>query len=208
MKSSRFEESREYKFGDCAQRDWAQELARRGRLVLPVYGLDGNSPATKAPVILRRGGGWLVAPDLLVMGNNGKPAVWNEVKAKGIPTWRIYPPGPRWEHGFDFSLVSEYGVIEADSGMEVWIVVFEQASPLDANVRSPLEGPPVWLMIPLRRAIACGDRRSDWPGGKKSPRDRGRRGKGGLLWARTEMQIRDLKIACNQKTKDGGDNGE
>ena len=181
--ATKFEDSREWLMGDAVQKQWARTVAESGAVVLPIYGMDDVDSRTKAPVLFL-GTELLVAPDLLVM----KPGLtrWHEVKAKSIPTWRRFRPGPRWEHGIDYSLLEEYKQVQSRSGAAVWIVVHEELSPLDADTESQLAPSPEWLVIKLDTAVRVGDRRPDWPGGKKSS-NHGRRGQGGWLWARSEM---------------------
>ena len=190
--SDTFYETREWKIGDSAQQRWARIVANGGSVVLPTYGMDEVDAATKAPVLFTCDG-LLVAPDLLVMSHG--QSKWNEVKAKSQPTWRRFSPGPRWEHGCDYSLRLEYERVRDKSGSEVFIVVNEIVSPVDPNADSELMQSDEWLVISLSKAIETGDRRSDWPGGKKNPQRRGRKGMGGWFWARSAMD-RVERIEC------------
>lgn len=185
----KFEETREWIMGDSAQKAWARRVAASGKVVLPTYGMDNVDPATKAPVLFTRNG-LRVAPDMLVMWatDDGAESRWHEVKAKAQPTWRKFRPGPRWEHGIDFALLEEYTQVQGETGSGVWLVVFEEHSPGDPHKSSQLCGPPAWLAITLDDAKQKGELRPDWPGGKLRPRDRGRHGQGGWLWARNDMQ--------------------
>jgi len=185
MITDAFRTTPEWILGDASQRSYAKTLADAGRIVLPVYDFENNTPESKAPLLLIKGG-ILVVPDLLVMG--AKPTCWNEVKAKSVPTWRRCPPGPRWEHGIDFALSTEYAKVEEASGYVVFIVIHELTSPLSANQEGPLSGPPCLLYIALQTAIEMGDRRKDWPGGAAQPNRRGRNREGGLLWDRSAMK--------------------
>jgi hypothetical protein len=180
-----FYETTAWKLGDSAQKQWARILAGKGRVVLPTYGMVEQDAESKAPMLFAMGG-LLIAPDMLVMRPNFR-SVWNEVKAKTSPSWRRIPPGPRWEHGCDWSLVLEYEKVQSQTGCHVWIVVQEVSSPRNPHDYTPLDGPLVWLGIALSTAMEVGDRRKDWPGGKCDPSRRGRRGMGGLLWDRAEM---------------------
>lgn len=180
-----FYQSREWLLGDGAQKRWARFVASRGNIVLPTYAMsDEDSSRTKAPVLYAPDGGLLVAPDALVL-RNGRGPRWHEVKAKGAPTWRWTQR--RWEHGCDWSLVCEYRQVQRQTGSPVFIVVHEELTPEDPARESPLVPADFWLIIPLAKALVRGQRRPTWPGGCKRPRDRGRRGMGGLLWARDEM---------------------
>jgi len=181
--SPEFCDSREWKIGDSAQKLWARIVAGKGAVVLPTYDMVETDTASKAPMLFTNDG-LLVAPDLLVM-SRGKPPKWNEVKAKAKPGW--YRIKHRWEHGFDYSLVREYQQVQNLSGAPVYIVVNELASPLDNNNESPLTGPEMWFAISLSNAMTKGERRPTWPGGRRRPNDRGRRGEGGWLWARNDM---------------------
>jgi len=171
-----FTETREYKFGDSAQREWAATCVDLyGGIVLPIYDYTEIAPEDKAPTVMC-GGGDLIAPDLLFSAI-GRPAVFLEVKAKTEATWRRRPPGPRWEHGIDYSCATEYREIQDLSGIKVFLVLREM--------------PSLWLLISLDLAFEIGDRRTDWPGGKAEPNRRGRRGLGGLLWPRSAMRWLD-----------------
>lgn len=178
--------SREWKQGDTAQRAWADELANRGNCVLPAYAFDDVVRETKAPVMLIPEG-LLVTPDVLCMSaENG--TTWHEVKSKSVPTWRRLPPGPRWEHGFDYDLLSEYADVQKRTGHAVWIVVCEERRPENPEADSPLILSGLWLVASLSVVLDEGDHRPDWPGGSKEPHRRGRNGRGGWLWARSIMR--------------------
>ena len=179
-----FYDTREWKIGDNAQRRWAYFVSSQGGIAVPIYGFEGNTSDTKAPMLISRNT-LLVAPDLLVL--RGDVRKWNEVKAKASPTWRYAPPGPRWEHGFDWALLEEYRAVSRESGCPVFIVVHELRSPLDASRGSPLSGAERFLAIDLEHAARIGQHRPDWPGGTKLPHERGRNGQGGLLWPRSAM---------------------
>jgi len=179
---SEFHETREWKIGDSAQKKWARMMAKRGHVVLPTYGMVEQDAKCKAPLIFVDTTA-LVAPDMLLMA---RMVQWHEVKAKAVATWRRYPPGPRWEHGIDFSLLEEYQTVAKKSESPVILVIHEEKSPLDDNEESPIDGPPKWLFISLADVFTYGDHRKDWPGGKFKA-DRGRRGKGGWLWPRNKM---------------------
>jgi hypothetical protein len=191
----KFEEKPEWIMGDTAQKRWAQIVARSGKVVLPTYGMKDVAASSKAPLLFTRNG-LRVAPDMLLMQVvDGKSiSRWHEVKAKGKPTWRRCHPGPRWEHGIDFALLKEYLQVQLETGAGVWLVVFEENSPRDAAIESPLDGPAQWLAITLNDAHRVGDLRIDWPGGKFNPRRRGKRGEGGWLWDRA-----DMTLCCNRK---------
>jgi hypothetical protein len=182
-----FCETREWKMGDGAQKRWAEAQARRGRIVLPVYGFEDNVPETKAPMLIANDG-LLVAPDLLLMGGS-KGVQWNEVKAKAAPTWRRLAPGPRWEHGCDYSLLIGYEEVQERSAAQVFIVLNETMTPMDLQRESQLVTADIWLYIPLDDAKDFGQHRPDWPGGKQQPKRRGRRGMGGWLWPRDAMKL-------------------
>lgn len=186
--TDKFYESREWIMGDSAQKQWARRVASTGKVVLPTYGMDDVDSSTKAPVLFCDEG-LIVAPDMLVMSRNGDSR-WHEVKAKAVPTWRRFRPGPRWEHGIDFSLLGEYQDVERQTGSAVWFVVREESSPGDPARESKLDGPPLWLAITLQDAVRHGERRPEWPGGKSNPSRRGRHGEGGWLWPRAAMSIR------------------
>lgn len=181
---SDFYSTPEWKLGDAAQQRYAREKAAQGVNILPTYGMVAVDAATKAPVLFYKKG-ILIVPDLCLI-QSGK-CQFHEIKAKSQPTWRRISPGPRWEHGCDYSLAEEYKRVVSETGAPVFIIVNEVASPLDPNRDSLLIPSDVWLLISLSRILDIGDRRRDWPGGKKRPNVRGRRGMGGLLWAGNEM---------------------
>lgn len=180
----RFEDSPKYRMGDASQTRWCRHLAATGMCAMPAYGATGNTAVTKAPALYTVTG-TVVLPDVLVLSPGHKS--WHEVKAKTDPTWRRLPPGPRWEHGIDLALVPHYTECEERTGIPVWIVVHEINSPADPGQDSPLTGPEIWLGITLRTAVASGQARATWPGGAARPQERGRDGKGGWLWARSQM---------------------
>lgn len=180
-----FRQTREWIMGDTVQKDYARKIAAAGGyVVLPTYGMDDVSSATKAPVLFVADG-LLIAPDILLCST--KKNMWQDVKAKSVPSW--YRKKQRWEHGFDYSCAEEYMAVQVASGIGVGIVIHEASSPLDPDCESPLSGPPQFRFITLDDAMLMGDHRLDWPGGKSNPRRRGRRGKGGLLWDRGSMQV-------------------
>ena len=181
-----FEETKEWLMGDKSQQRWAHIVADRGGVVLPTYGMQEVDATTKAPVLFHKDG-ILVVPDLLVMSKKNPPR-WHEVKAKTCPTWRRFYPGPRWEHGIDYSLMKEYQEVERISGSKVVIVVHESASPVNpkeimVSEQDDLKGEEKWLWMSLDKCRAVGQARPKWPGGNR----RSRRNEGGWLWARAEM---------------------
>ncbi len=180
--------SPEWKMGDDAQRAYAKVAAADGWMVVPMYAAEGNVRETQAPMLLSGDARdpMAVSPDLLLMRST-RPSEWNDVKAKKVPTWRRAYPGPRWEHGCDRAVLEEYKRVQDETGVQFKIIVRELHSPIDGHRESPLTGPPCWLSITLGLAFAIGDIRDDWPGGRSQPTRRGRRGMGGILWARTAM---------------------
>jgi hypothetical protein len=174
----------EWAMGDASQKQWALRMAKRGYCVLPVYDLEDQDHSTKAPMLFDIHG-VLVSPDVLLLKLDKK--WWHDVKAKSVPTWRRIPPGPRWEHGCDMANAEQYLKVQDATGIPMYIIVHEQRSPKDETQDSALIPKEQWLAIHITRAFAVGDLRSDWPGGKRQPNRRGRCGKGGLLWARSEM---------------------
>lgn len=177
--TSAFYSSREWLLGDGAQRQWAERMARGGNVVLPTYCMSDDKAQTKAPMLLT-GDKLLVAPDMLIMGNEKVPR-WHEVKAKAKPSW--FRKHRRWEHGCDYSLLLDYREVQRKTGSAVAIIVHEVASPTDPFTDSPLKVSSVWLGIWLSRAFEVGEERPLWPRGFGSAR----RGLGGWLWARNEM---------------------
>ena len=177
--------SREWLLGDAAQKRWARILAGRGNAALPVYGMDEVDDRTKAPILFVRDG-LLVVPDVLCL-NPARGNTWHEVKAKRVPGW--YRNRQRWEHGADYSLVREYEEVQRATGLPVWLIVFEERSPVDPLADSALQDGGVFLGIRLVDAIATGEHRPTWPGGTAEPHNRGRRGAGGLLWPRAAMVL-------------------
>ncbi len=178
-----FTDSAEWKMGDSSQKDYAMLIAKRGFVVMPVYDMNDAIQATKAPVLFSDTG-LLVAPDVLLM--SAKSQVWQDVKAKSKPTWRRIEA--RWEHGCDYALAVEYQKVQKMTGIPAGIVVHESKSPLDETMESYICGPPAWLYITINDAFKLGTHRTDWPGGKDDPSRRGKKGMGGLLWARSEMK--------------------
>jgi hypothetical protein len=182
-----FKQSPEWLMGAKQQERWARFVAARGGVVLPTYGMQEVDSSTKAPVLFHRDG-LLVVPDLLVL-SRVKPSCWHEVKAKSTASWRRMPPGPRWEHGIDFSLLKEYSKVENLSGLMAIIVVHELSSPANLSRESQLTGQEAWLWMTLAECVKNGQRRPKWPGNGKHSR----KGLGGWLWARSEMH--EIKVA-------------
>ena len=176
-------QSREWLFGDEAQQRWARILAERGNAVLPTYGMIGNGERTKAPLLFVEGG-VLVCPDALCLSPKAGNQ-WHEVKAKSQPSFSRNRR--RWEHGADWMLAKEYEEVERQSGTPVWLIVYEERSPVDPGRESAVAVSGKWLGIRLTDAMRLGERRPLWPGGKGDPRNRGRDGMGGLLWPRSPM---------------------
>ena len=160
--------------GDSAQKAWARVLAKRGNPSLPIYAMSDESAGTKAPILFTQEG-LLVTPDVLCLGERQS---WHEVKAKAVPAW--FRIRGRWEHGFDYDLVGEYRRVQDVTSIEVWIVVYEESSPADATRDGALEKSGVFLVLSLNDALAAGEHRPHWPGGRGTGRY-GRRGKGGWL---------------------------
>ena len=181
---TRFEDSAEYRFGDVAQCAWARRVVAGGGSVLPIYGMKDVAAETKAPVLFSPAG-LKVVPDVLVM--RAGTIRWNEVKAKAVPSWRY--THQRWEHGIDYALLTEYAEVEQYTGVPVYLVVFEQRSPADLSTDSVLSGPSLWRWLSLREVRRVGERRHEWPGGKKNPNRRGKRGQGGWLWPVSAMHV-------------------
>ena len=210
--TDKFYLTEEWLRGDNAQKQWAAFVAQPGRLVLPAYGFSGIDGESKAPLLLTADG-LRVSPDMLVLALS-EPSRWHEVKAKARPTWRRNPPGPRWEHGFDYSLKAEYAMVEKKSGSPVFIIVQEERSPLHPDGPEPgacqswttedwcrfehddLQGEQMWLSIRLTQVENLGCHRADWPGGKKEPHRRGRNGQGGWLWPRSAMRCVHVAELC------------
>jgi hypothetical protein len=181
----KFEETPEYQFGDTAQRKWGEHLRELGRSVMPAYAFKEMTAETKSPVLLIPQG-LLVTPDLLSFSIDKGPS-WHEVKAKSVPTW--HRNSGRWEHGFDFSLLSEYERVRDITHLPIFIVVNERAGPMNPLLDSELLPADNWLWLSLGAIKALGEHRPDWPGGKSQPNRRGRHGKGGWLWPRIGMSI-------------------
>lgn len=185
-------QGREWALGDMAQQRWARILARRGNAALPVYGMDEVDARTKAPVLFALAG-LLVVPDVLCL-HPTRGNTWHEVKAKSIPGF--YRKLQRWEHGTDWSLVAEYQDVQRATGVPVWLIVFEERSPVDDERESPLVPSGLYLGLSLSEAVAAGEHRPTWPGGQAAPSNRGRRGEGGLLWPRSIMRRLPTKRPC------------
>ena len=149
-----------------ASKVFARILAARGNAVQPV---SGDHP---------------VDPGVLAL-NPTHGEAWYQVKAKSAPSYlrRL----ARWEHGVDVALIEEYEAIERDTGAPVWLVIHEARSPSDPTLESVLVKSGAYLGIRLANALLLGERRPEWPGGTGDPRNRGRDGRGGLLWPRSAM---------------------
>jgi hypothetical protein len=182
----RFEERPEYVMGQQSEELFARKMQVRGWAVLPTCDLTSVVKETKAPVLYAPNGGISVTPDALIF-RDGK-SCWTEIKGKTEPTWRIYPPGPRWEHGIDYDLVGHYLDVQESTDLRVYLVVHERKTPGDPRRQSDLVAADVWLRVSLADAQVIGERRTEWPGGKSAPSRRGRGGLGGWLWARDAME--------------------
>lgn len=198
----------EWAHGDRTQRAWANELARCGRAVLPTHAFDEVVKETRAPMMVVpkviESSGLLITPDVLTF-MPGRKLAWHEVKGKTAPTPRKFLPGPRWEHGFDRDLLEPYLRVQASSGVDVYIVVGESASPedddgdaLSTDIGARLVPPGKWLWIPLNAVAVLSDDESDracWPKQRSGPCDggrtckHGRNGRGGRLWDRSLMRV-------------------
>jgi hypothetical protein len=172
--------------GDRAEAQLEALLRGKGLTVLTVADLTGRTRETEAPM-LKLPTGMLVAPDFLCF-QVGRPAFWVDAKGKGDPTWRRYHPGPRWEHGIDYAHAEEYREVERATGLPVWLAVYETRTPVDSARQSALVPGGQFLFLRLDAAWEQGTHRPEWPGGKSRPHDRGKRGRGGLLWARDFMR--------------------
>jgi hypothetical protein len=178
--------------GAAVERAYAQEVVKRGGVVMPLCAFVGNSGFTGAPMMVTAKG-WRVAPDFLVVRHGG--ALWAEVKAKSQPAY--YFKRRRWEHGLDWYLVKHYRDVQRESGSPVWIIVYEEHSPTSAEAAPEwderhltpyrcCEESGVWLYARLDAVIEAGERRKTWPDGQG-----GEHGHGGLLWPRDIMhQVR------------------
>lgn len=179
-----FEGRPEYLLGHSAEVRWCRRLAAIGGVVVPVYGATDVDESTKAPVLFTPGKR-LVSPDLLYVSKEHRS--WQEVKAKSQPSW--FRKLRRWEHGIDTDLVNQYRDVEQLSGIDLLIVVHEVRAPRDPERESPLVDSDRFLWIRLSEILKHGEHRPDWPGGRSNPSRRGRRRKGGHLWARSQMRL-------------------
>lgn len=207
---SSFYTTKEWIKGDNTQKKCAKLYAEIGFIVIPVYDFNDRDKATKAPILFCNKkinkNKIIVGPDLLLLSLSAN--FWQDIKAKSQPTWRrlkpnnlfcnpsteghLINPFPRWEHGFDYSLLKEYKQVQDETNILTLIIVHEEKSPLDNFNESLLEGEEKFLSITLDDILYYGDHRKDWPGGKKEPNRRGRRGEGGILWARNIMSEIDF----------------
>ena len=185
-------DGRMFAYGEAIERAYAQEVTKRGGVVMPLCAAIGNTSATKAPMAYT-GSRRRIAPDFLIVRHGG--AIWVEVKAKSQPSY--YFRGRRWEHGLDWHLVKHYCAVQHESGSPVWIVVHEDHSPASADAAPKwderhlapypcCEPSGLWLYARLDAVLASGERRKAWPDGSG-----GKYGRGGLLWPRDIMsQVR------------------
>jgi hypothetical protein len=128
IKRSTFRQQPEFLRGRSAERMIAEELQRRGWLVLPSY--DYTTEEEKAPRLQ----GWeisYIVPDLDVC-RNGK-RYWVEVKAKAKADWTRSTQ--RYEHGIDRHHYESYLAVQRQTGCPVWLCVYEENTQL-AFIRS------------------------------------------------------------------------
>jgi len=172
----------------------AAELARAtfhwnsGAMVIM---LTHNTDGSGAPII-HLPSGLEVSPDLEVQPRDGLLPFFEDVKAKAVPDVRRNPPGPRWEHGIDYSIAEAYRRAHVETLRPTIVVIQESREPVDPrDVTKGLRPARIgqWLTLSIDDAFLVGEHRPDWPGGKANPANRGRNGKGGLLWAREAMSI-------------------
>jgi len=181
----RFEDSREYQMGQQSEEIFARKMQARGWAVIPTCDLSCVVKETKAPILYAPMEGLLVTPDAMVFRDGA--VCWTEIKGKSEPTWRVYPPGPRWEHGIDHELLAEYEDVQRVTRLTVYVIVHELKSPLDPRRQSALIPSDLWLRLSMNKILSIGEHRPKWPGGVASPNRRGRGGRGGWLWARSAM---------------------
>ena len=100
----------EGKIGESMIARW---LIKQGRCVLPVY--EKQSGEYKGPTLYSLGGA-LIAPDMLVFGNE---VYFAEAKNKSAFCW--YRKTGRWTTGIDLRHYGDYQKVQAETGKTVFI---------------------------------------------------------------------------------------
>jgi hypothetical protein len=117
-----FRDTDEFKRGSTGERIVATYLQKRGYYVIPSYDYSGND-GDKAPKLQ----GLLhshVIPDLDIA--KGGKRKWCEVKTKRAATWTRITQ--QWEHGIPKRHLDAYLQVEAITGTDVFLVVYEEST--------------------------------------------------------------------------------
>lgn len=175
-------------YGEDVENSLEPVLLAAGWNVINGRALLDRDKIRRAPVLQRPDGTNLTLPDFLCFQDGLAFCV--DSKGKDKPSWRRKPTSrarPRWEHGIDLAHAKDYREFARLTDLTVWIAVYETETPIDPENESPLKPSGVWLYLPLYRVFAEGEERPTWPGGDFDESNRGARGEGGILWARSIM---------------------
>ena len=173
----------------------ARLFADMGNTVIPMSHFINNTGGKIAAPMIVDATGLTISPDLLVIGKGRQP-FWVEVKQKSIPSY--FFKKHRWEHGIDSYMAEAYKKIQDESGYCVYILVYEEKSPITPNLyldlrkdtaarrvaENDLEKSGLWMAISLTQAAIKGEVRPNNDAMKKPHNPDGL----GLYWPRCEMK--------------------
>lgn len=115
-------ETEKFQRGHNGELTAARYFQGRGWFVIPSYDYSGDD-GNKAPKMqgLRDG---FVIPDLDICKDGLR--VWVEVKTKAEPT--LHRKSGTYEHGIPLRHYNHYRRVQAETGCDVWLVVFEEGA--------------------------------------------------------------------------------
>ena len=121
MSTVPFRETELYKRGHSGELLVVDQLIKRGWHVIPSYdysGEDEHPPRMEGPAAA------YVLPDLDVCRSGAR--CWAEVKTKAVPSMgRI---SGELEHGIPLRHWEHYQAVQRESGRQVWLFIYEEAS--------------------------------------------------------------------------------
>lgn len=106
-------------FGKTGESAIAWYMKARGNHILPVYEKQVND--YKGPAIYLSDGGFLVAPDMLLLG---KKTMWIEAKHKTAFTWHRI--SQKWTTGIDLHHFNDYLKVAEKSNWPVWLLFLHE----------------------------------------------------------------------------------
>lgn len=179
--------------GRGREADWRSFLAEKRGLHVVDVAKPSDDTRHGGPRVRVRGG-YLVAPDVLAVDADGK-ALWFEVKAKSVPSYRYSGRHRGWWHGVDLHHWRHY--LQLAERAPVFLVTCEQMT-LPRPGFAPPPAPrlpngkldhhdfenhlvpgPVWRAISIHQAAHLGREQTPWP----------RKGSSGWLWPLEAMTV-------------------